>query len=112
MHLNTERFLALLAQLSPETWTARKDTPLIHLNRQGSDTLFSPLTAVYYHLTGIEIHRGSFWVEELTRDFGFCRWEILQISYAWSGCDFSFRYDRNLRRTILKTLNLPLDKDN
>ena len=72
---------------------------------------FSPITAVYYELTKEEIHRGSFWVTEFTERFGFCQWEILDISYAWMALDSpGKRYDDWLRNRILQTLGQPEER--
>lgn len=76
----------------------------------GCDTVFVPLTAVYYDLTGIEIHRGSFWVDEMTQLFGFHWSEVIQVSHATFACNCDSLvgrgYDRALRERMLNALGL------
>lgn len=110
--VNIDSFILILADLhATSDWEATVENRLLHLRRKGSDTIFSPLTAVYFHLSGKEIHRGSFWVEELTNEFGMLWWEILEISYAWIACDCGHRFSRHLRKKLYVALNLPLDRD-
>jgi hypothetical protein len=109
--LNTEKFLELLEGLDRGEWTASDHGKCIHLRRKGSDTLFSPLTAVYFCLERKEIHSGSFWSEELCQEFGFPWWEILEITYAEIACVSSAkRYDPHLRNAMLRALGLPEDE--
>ncbi len=66
-------------------WTATFNSDgCIRLHRVGSEEVFTPLTAVYYHLTGKWIDGRSFWVEEMSLDeeVGFPWYEIIPISYA------------------------------
>jgi hypothetical protein len=108
--LNTEAFLTYLGQLwATGDWTMHEEDRCIHLWRKGSDTIFSPLTAVYYHLTHVEIHRGSFWVEEFNQgDFQFPWWEILDITYAYMALSAGGReYNKKLRESILAHLGIP-----
>jgi hypothetical protein len=114
--LNTDSFILKLAQLDfKNRWTVQpydtRDKNLI-LKLKGSDHLFTPLYAVYCELTGQEIHRGSFWCEELTRDFEMPGYEIVPIVYAQMGLDCASRYDRHLRNRILEAMNLPKEKTN
>jgi hypothetical protein len=115
--LNTELFFYYLGELwATGEWSMRiENGGCAHLRRQGSETIFSPLTAVYYYLMKtqrqktIELHRGTFWVEELTWDFGFPWWEILELSYAWMACSCGGRdYNRNLRDRLLSVLSQPV----
>jgi hypothetical protein len=107
--LNTPKFLALLRDLDRGIWAPRLEGSQIFLKLEGSEWVFSPLTAVYYHLTDKVLHRGSFWMEELTKEFGFPWWEVIDISYAINSSDRSNALRRNLRRDILRALDLPLD---
>jgi hypothetical protein len=106
--LNTATFLLLLRELfltGEWTYEVMKNKCLL-MKRHGSETEFSPLTAVYFHLTGKEIHRGSFWVEEFGKDqYAFPWWEILDITYAWMACSGSGRdYNKTLRDEMLHAL--------
>jgi len=108
--LNTETFFVILRELDlGGTWRVSIEDKCIHLRRHGSKTIFSPLTAVYCELTNKEIHRGSFWVEELTQEFGFPWYEVMEISYAWSACSCGRAYDKVLRDRILKALDMQVE---
>jgi hypothetical protein len=78
----------------------------IQMKRKGSDVIFSPLTAVYFRLTKKEVDRRTYWVEELTKHFGYSSLEILAITYASLRCDTGQKYDRNLRCQLLKAVRL------
>ncbi|MFA6552347.1 MAG: hypothetical protein WCT19_02485 [Candidatus Paceibacterota bacterium] len=113
--LNTESFFEKLNLLIKNgDWESflGKDTERknILLKRKNSETLFCPLSAVYFFLTGREIHRGSFIFKELTDEFSFPWWEILEIAYAETACNVSRFYDQKLRNRLLGTLNLPLEQ--
>ena len=111
--LNIAVFLDYLTEIAGDlNWSAEK-TPdrCIHLCRRGSDMIFSPLTAVYFNLTGKEIHRGSFFIEELTKEFGFPWYEILEVSYAYLALDsWGKCYNRYLRKDMLEILRLPVER--
>lgn len=117
MILTIDGFLELLGKLDKEEWSASVEPrgPLdgyISMRRKTSDTIFSPLTAVYFSLTKAEVHRGSFWFEEMTRDFQLPWWDIQEITYAFCKIDTAgVRYKRPLRNKILRALNLPEEKD-
>jgi hypothetical protein len=77
-------------------WVFKVETDgCIHLWRKGDQNIFvreyaySPVTAVYYHLTALRgeakiQHRGSFWQDEITREFGMSWWDMLELSYTWA----------------------------
>ena len=109
--MNTETFFKHLEEMFLRGgWSASfGETPhrgCVHLSRHGSEQIFSPLTAVYFHLTGKEIHRGSFWVCELTEEFGMPWWEVLALSYAWADSGANGGRVINLRRRLLVILKL------
>ena len=117
IRLDTESFLKRLAALySSIAWEMAIEDGCIHLRRTGAvgtseypRTIFSPLTAVYYDLTGEIIHRGSFWMPELTEGFGFPWWEVLAVTYASIACDCAgHQYSRALRNRILAALGAPV----
>ena len=103
---NVTAFLATLrALIRTGMWNVSIEKRCIHLRRVGSDTIYSPLTAVYYHLTGKELHRGSFIHPEITRDLGLPHYLIPEISYAEIACEgCGVRYNRDLRDNILSSL--------
>lgn len=109
--LTTESFSHILGTLSvTEIWTPYVTVDrLIRLKRIESHNTYSPLTAVYFHLTGEEI-LNCFWVPEITERFQFHWWEVLEISYASDACNCSRYYDRRLRNQILQALRLPEEK--
>ena len=78
------------------------DVESMELMRDDSDVIFSPLTLVYFYMTGEEIHRGSFWCEEMTQRFGMPWWDVLKITYAQIGCQ---GHDRNLREDLLNVIS-------
>ncbi|KKW19156.1 MAG: hypothetical protein UY62_C0081G0006 [Parcubacteria group bacterium GW2011_GWF2_50_9] len=103
--LDKEGFLDVLMHLDELRWMAYLNHRCIHLWRVGSKTIFSPTTAVFYTLTGIELHRGSFWHPEITERFGLSRWDILDITYAEICCVCNGRhYDGKLRLAILEAV--------
>ncbi len=116
MQLNVASFLVSLSELDRNIWIAWVESGLtsrgcIHLNRKGSQMPFSPLTAVYFNLTGVEIHRGTFWFEEMTRDFGMSWWDIQALTYASVKIDTQgTRYNRALRNKLLRALSLPMEE--
>lgn len=77
--------LDVLRHLPNNAWTASIEDKCVHLRRAGSEMIFSPLTAVYFELTGIELHRGSFWHPEITERFKLPWWEINDIRNAEIG---------------------------
>lgn len=113
--------LWVLRNSSHEKWTPYLCKPygekkgLIRLKLQGSGIVFSPLSAVYYHLTGQEVV-NSFLMPEMTPFFKGENgneerwWEIIDISYASDACDVSRQYNRELRNCLLHTLGLPVEK--
>ncbi len=122
--LDMELFLLFLRALahSPEKkWRPYLWKPygekngLIRLELKGSRMVFSPLSAVYYHLTGYEV-MNSFLMPEMSPYFALEDgkeerwWEIIAISYASDACDVSCQYDRELRNCLLEALDLPLEK--
>ena len=112
MCLNKSTFLEVLSQLDEKQWTAWVEPrgPIegcIHLKRVGSEMLFSPITAAYYQLTQEEIHRGSFWCEEL-QTLGIPWWYVVEIAYANIKCGTA--YNKRLRNDILRSLRLPEEK--
>jgi hypothetical protein len=105
---STQDFLNDLGRIgNVGKWTASLNDSCIHLKLEGSEMIFTPLTAVHFLLTGQILHRGSFWMEEMTTDSGFPWWEILEVSYAVIACDCSRKYDRHLRNGMLEILGLP-----
>lgn len=82
----------------------------ITLWRVGSETRFTPITAVYYELTGIETHYGSFIYPEIVRDLRLPELEIVEIVYASMGLDCPRHYNRILRNQILEALGLPIEE--
>jgi hypothetical protein len=99
--LDRKDFLDLLSKIgTSEIWFATISDQCIHIHRRDSNHVFTPLTAVYFQLTGVEIHRGSFWCEEM-QDLGFPWWDINAIEYATIACG---GHDPNLRMEILKVL--------
>ena len=108
IRLDIKSFLERLAALySRGGWTVAIDDRCIHLWH--GELVFSPLTAVYYDLTGEFIHWGSFRVPELTNCFAFPWWEVLAVSYASIACDCAgHQYNRSLRNQMLKALGQPI----
>ena len=112
MNMNMETFILVLSRIDTRQWSARVEQKsvfrgCIHINKQWSNMLFSPLTCAYNELTGKQIHRGSFWCEELQQEFGFPWWEILKIAYVQIKYG---DYDKQLRNKILVALELPPEK--
>jgi len=108
LSLDIEKFLCLLGYLPVEQgWTASLEKRCIHLRRTGVETIYSPLTAVYYAYTGKELHRGSFLQEEFNEALKCPWWDTLEISYAWTACDCGKNYSRTLRNRMLQVLELP-----
>ncbi len=113
--LNTDSFIVQLQRLDRSvTWRidplpTQKDKR-IYMYRRDRNTLFTPVTAVYFHLTRVEIHHGSFWCEEMTRDFGFPPMDIVEIVYAQMGLVCGRSFDPHLRNRILTVLGLPQEK--
>lgn len=113
--MNTKFFLRHLVCLGSmqhdSPWSSSVEDGCIHMRHARCDIIFVPLTAVYYDLTGIEIHRGSFWVEEMTRLNGFSRFELLRISHATFACNCDSIVGRGycpkLRDNLLKAVGLP-----
>lgn len=105
-------FIPALNKLSRSgMWVATLDHRYIHLRRQGSEHLYSPLTASYWRSTNIDLHRGSYFHPEIQEYFNIPWYEVLAISYAESGSDGGgYRYDRNLRNQILIAVKLPPEK--
>lgn len=111
MNLSTLGFLKVLSWIGrdKENWSAcvESEEPLggcIHLRRKGSEVVFSPLTAVYCKMTNQEIHKGSFWCEELQQQ-GLPWWDVLEIAYTNIKCGTN--YNKVLRNEILMALGLP-----
>ncbi len=109
--MNIHSFLARLALLRRDSqWTSAVEGGCIHLRHTKCDIIFVPLTAMYYDLTGIEIHRGSFWVEEMTKLNGFSPFDLLRISHATFACNcvsvVGQGYDHALRQRMLNALGL------
>ncbi len=113
-------FLHALTHSSEKKWKPRLERPygekngLIRLKLDEDNMLFSPLSAVYYYLTGIKV-MNSFLMPEMipffTLESGEKRWwEIIDISYASDACDVSRLYNRDLRNCLLGALGLPLEK--
>jgi hypothetical protein len=109
MKLDKDKFLSLLEHLDRGEWRAYLDHWDIQLLRNNDEMIFSPVTAVYFTLSGVRIHRGSFWFEEMC-DYGLPWWEIHEIVYASQRLDFGRKYDRVLRNRILEAVGLPKEK--
>jgi hypothetical protein len=112
--LTIETFLETLSELYGtghwQSWIGEADlSGIIRLRRDGGHTCYSPLTAVYCHLTGGEI-QNCFWLPEVSSELGLVWWEVLEIQYASDRCEGGRRYDRNLRDEILGILELPMEK--
>lgn len=100
--LDQEGFFEMLEALSDEIWTATIEKDCLHLRRAGSEITYSPLTAVYWHLTGAELHRGSFFHPEITKRFHFPWYDILEIVYAEICCVANGKhYSSRLRLRML-----------
>ncbi len=106
--LDKEGFLDVLGRLPTHLWTASIEHRCIHLRRVGSASVYSPLTAVYWHLTQEELHRGSFSHPEITERFHLSAWEIEQIAYAEICCmcsgAYTSRYSNKLRVALLEAV--------
>ncbi len=88
--MNIDEVIRLLTWIvtNRQGWTFAVDDGCIHLyNVAFEKTIFSPLTAVYYDLTGRAIHRGSYWAEELCWEFGLKWQDALVISHASTSCN-------------------------
>ncbi|MDO8564429.1 MAG: hypothetical protein Q7R88_00340 [bacterium] len=105
-------YIELLAVLfGTGNWTARVLKRCIHLYHVGSDEVFSPTTALHYHLTaGAEKIGRGFFYEEFSILTGMPWWLMLEISYAEIACDCGRQYDRRLRNRILEALGQPAEK--
>lgn len=117
---NTGIFLYILRTLTnkahwkPYLWTPydeRRGLIRLELSVELSSRRYrhSPLTAVYYECTGVEIPNG-FWVSEITEKFGFPWYEVLEISYASDACNIGRSYDIHLRNRLLRALNFKMEK--
>ncbi len=109
--MSISSFLVLLEesqQRMKDGWSAELDHRCIHLRRKDSEMIFSPMTAVYWYLTKKEIHRGSFWCEEMESQFGLPWWDINTIVYAQMALGLT--YNKKLRNRLLIACNLPADR--
>ena len=109
--MNIDEFLSRLSTLRkrPE-WSAFVENDCIMLRHAKCEIRFTPLTAVYYQLSGIEIHHGSFWAEELTREYDLSWHDALTLSHAIFACNCDSvvgrGYDRGLRDKLLRAVGL------
>ena len=98
-------FIDVLSSLSPGIWTASIVDRCIHLCHANDEHIHSPSTAVYFHLTGDILHRGSFWHPEITKRFNLPWWIVLEITYAETCCSAGGRcYDSELRLALLEAV--------
>lgn len=103
--LDQEGFFEMLDALPDTIWTATIEKNCLHLRRVESEITYSPLTAVYWHLTGAELHRGSFFHPEITERFRLPWYDILEIVYAEICCVANGKhYSSRLRLRMLSAV--------
>jgi hypothetical protein len=100
--------LEVLSHLPEKQWTAFVHDKCVLLRRAGGGALYSPLTAVFWELTGEELHRGSFLHPEITERFSLPWHEILEITYAEIACVCKGRHYSNKLRVALLEAVAPL----
>lgn len=100
-------FLALLEKIALDTdWQilpVDPKHPLIRLTRNGRKWVFCPLSAVYFDLTGQEIH-SCFTMPEITATTSMPPSLVLEIAYAADACSCGRAFDAHLREKILTSL--------
>jgi hypothetical protein len=103
--LDLATFLQLLREIAhTEGWSASLDGSCIRLRLKGVDDIFSPLSAVFYIISGRVIDHRSFWMREITDASIMPWWEVLEISLADMACDCGNQYKRQLRQAMLEAL--------
>jgi len=106
-------FLESLTELGKkQDWHAVVNNHVIQLRLDGLDAIFSPLTAVYFALTGKILHPGSFWHSQISEELGLPWWEVNRISYAEIACGYGNRCDWALRDQMLEALDLHKERSN
>jgi hypothetical protein len=74
----------------------------ILLARRYSPFIFSPLTAIFFEITGREIESNSFWCPPM-EELGFDWWNIIEMTAA----EIPGATNRHFRNKILVALGLP-----